>query len=314
MRKNPNFNKITVAHLLNHTSGIWQFTQESFNSLVGKTDKKLSFEKVLDLKKEEGEFGKYSYSNAGYEMLALVMEKDSGKRFEDLERDLVLKPLNLEKEIFLRDDLENKDGEWKIKNHPSKNYVAPRYFDGEKVFPLANQPFCAGAGMYANPASVAKLAKGIWTAEYLKDCEKYEVSIGGNTKYGIGYIRNGNMINHDGGMDGTKSSVILDCNKNKAGCVSVTLENLTPPLAEKAIEKANEVIIYKGLEKELKTLCNKPDPSDDDKKRVVEIQQKMEEFEPRIEELRYNKIQDLQKKPEEELTKLKQELTQSRII
>ena len=63
-----------------------------------------------------------------------------------------------------------------------------------------------------------------------------EVDTGDGARYGIGYIRNGDILNHDGGMDGTRSSVMLDLTTKKAGCAVATLENLTPKLAPKIDE------------------------------------------------------------------------------
>ena len=84
---------------------------------------------------------------------------------------------------------------------------------------------------------MVRLVEKIWTQENLEQLQRYEVPIDEKgTKYGIGYIRNGNIINHDGGMDGTRSSVMLDITTGKAGSVVATLENLTPKLAPKIDE------------------------------------------------------------------------------
>ena len=230
----PHYKDITIANLLNHTSGLPQFSQDGFNELTRKNDKMLSSEQILSHSLDKnGEFGKQNYSNVGYELLGLIMEKTSGKTLESLQRDLVLKPLKLEKEIFLRDDIKKENGEYEI---TGKELLLGRHFDGKEEKELPNLSHHAGAGMYANPKSIAKLAKGIWTDDFLKECEKYEVEIGGGAKYGIGYIRNGDFINHDGGMDGTRSSVMLDLKSGKVACAVATLEDKSPKLAPKIDE------------------------------------------------------------------------------
>ncbi len=236
LKRLPHYKNITIAHLLNHTAGLQQFSQKGFDKLTTENNQFLTSEQILSHELDKNpnvKFGTHNYSNSGYELVGLILEHNSGKTLENLQRELVLKPAGLDEEIFLRDDLKVVgNGNYSVKNHPEKNLLLGQHFDGTMVNNLPNLSHHAGAGIYANPQSVARLAQAIWTQENLQQLEKYETQIGDEgVTYGIGYIRNGKVINHDGGMDGVRSSVMLDMTTGKAGCVVTTLENLTPKLA-----------------------------------------------------------------------------------
>ena len=93
----PNGDKITLRHLLTHTSGIpnvnnfpdydeWAKTRHSVVELVAKfKDKPLEF--------QPGE--KYQYSNSNYNLLAYIIEKVSGESYGDFLQRNVFAPLGM---------------------------------------------------------------------------------------------------------------------------------------------------------------------------------------------------------------------------
>ena len=90
-------NEITIKHLLTHTSGIYEILRDhtavSENTLPRSKEKMLSFfiSKPLDF--DPGT--QYSYCNSGYILLGLIIEKVTGKPYQDIVRDLILKPLKM---------------------------------------------------------------------------------------------------------------------------------------------------------------------------------------------------------------------------
>jgi CubicO group peptidase (beta-lactamase class C family) len=92
------WSKITVHHLLTHTSGIPDFT--TFPD-YRKTWMRLPFrpqELLLKFQDKPLEFEPGStmrYSNSGYTVLAAIMEKASGKKYEDLMDELIFHPLGM---------------------------------------------------------------------------------------------------------------------------------------------------------------------------------------------------------------------------
>ncbi|MYR62484.1 serine hydrolase [Streptomyces sp. SID625] len=100
---------ITVRMLLNHTSGLGDFllTPRFLPSLTGQEQRTWKPEELLattpeqDPPAEPGE--KYSYSNANYEALGLILEKATGSSLAELIERKITKPLGM-KDSFLATD------------------------------------------------------------------------------------------------------------------------------------------------------------------------------------------------------------------
>lgn len=81
----PNGNKITIHHLLTHTSGIKDFTK--MKSISSIAQKEMKPEEMVDFFKNEpidfapGE--KFDYNNSGYVILGYIIELVSGTSYED---------------------------------------------------------------------------------------------------------------------------------------------------------------------------------------------------------------------------------------
>ena len=141
LKQLPHYKNITIAHLLNHTAGLQQFSQKGFSDLTAKNSEFLISEQILSNELDNNpnvKFGNYNYSNVGYELVGLVLEHDSGKTLENLQRELVLRPAGLDEEIFLRDDLKEENGNYSVRNYPEKNLLLGQYFDGKRVNNLPN--------------------------------------------------------------------------------------------------------------------------------------------------------------------------------
>jgi len=98
---------ITIRHLLNHTSGLLDY-----EDLMAKPDPNIPPEKipqihdagVLELLKQQTttKFApgtKWEYSNSGYVLLGLVVQRISGESFGDFLRDRIFAPLHMDKTI-----------------------------------------------------------------------------------------------------------------------------------------------------------------------------------------------------------------------
>ena len=88
---------ITIKHLLNHTSGITNYT--AFPDFAKTTVMPVTTAAMADrLKKEKLEFvpgEKMSYSNSGYFLLGNIIEKVSGKSYEDFLQENIFTPLGM---------------------------------------------------------------------------------------------------------------------------------------------------------------------------------------------------------------------------
>lgn len=134
----PNADRITLHTLLNHSSGVASYNQiDNYGEMLIRD---MSIDQVIDWFKNEPPVGspgeKFSYSNSGYVLLAAVIEKVSGQRFEEFLREKIFGPLKMERtgqdvfELLIR---QRADG-----------YTC---YDGEIInAPYRNLPFTSGAG------------------------------------------------------------------------------------------------------------------------------------------------------------------------
>ena len=94
----PFADSVTIYNLLTHTSGIFNYTN---NPEFMKTEavKPASKEKIFALFQNKPlEFmpgSKFSYSNSGYSLLGYIIEKASGKPYERLVHEVILKPIGM---------------------------------------------------------------------------------------------------------------------------------------------------------------------------------------------------------------------------
>lgn len=96
----PQFGKaITIRHLVHHTSGLrdWPAT---LHAAGWRWDESFSYEDIMRMVKQQRELdfdpgSQYSYCNTGYNLLAAIVAKVSGKTFPEWLDEHVFKPLNM---------------------------------------------------------------------------------------------------------------------------------------------------------------------------------------------------------------------------
>ena len=207
---------ITIHHLLTHTSGIPNYTafpkfmdDESRNpytpeEFVGKfADKELEF--------TPGE--KFSYSNSGYFLLGVLIEKVSGKSYEEMLQDKIFDPLNMTGTGYDNhgDILKNRATGYEKQGG---KYVNSKYLD-------MTIPYSAGS-MYSTVDDLYKWDQALYTTtllpkEYMTMYFKPNISAFGNTHYAygwaVGYDKIGSSkdsiytISHGGGINGFNTNI-----------------------------------------------------------------------------------------------------------
>jgi CubicO group peptidase (beta-lactamase class C family) len=95
--------RVTVRHLLNHTSGIkaYEAAVQHIKPEDVTSSNQLRDKDVLDIvKKEEATYfepgTQYRYSNSGYALLALLVEKVSGRTFAQFLQENIFEPLKMD--------------------------------------------------------------------------------------------------------------------------------------------------------------------------------------------------------------------------
>jgi CubicO group peptidase (beta-lactamase class C family) len=88
---------VTIHHLLTHTSGIPTYTGipawREVNMAPKTTDQIIAFFRDMPLQWTPGE--RYAYNNSGYFLLGVIIEKITGRKYEQALQEMILTPLGL---------------------------------------------------------------------------------------------------------------------------------------------------------------------------------------------------------------------------
>ncbi len=207
--------KITIHNLLTHTSGIPNYTDFPGypTEIMKNTFSPLELVKLFENKPLEFKPGsKFSYSNSGYILLGYIIEKVTGKPYEEVLKENIFNPLGMK----------NSGYDHNIEIIPKRAY-------GYNHFALEVQnanyidmtvPFSAGA-LYSTVEDLYKWDQALYTNKILskenikKLFRKYIPAFGG-MYYGYGWavtkISNGhgdsvNVVAHGGAVNGFNSLI-----------------------------------------------------------------------------------------------------------
>lgn len=101
----PNGDKITIHHLLTHTSGIKDFTK--MKSLSEISQKEMTPKMMVDfLKDEKVDFApgeKFQYNNSGYVVLGYIIELASGMSYEDFIQKNIFDKIGMKNSFYASD-------------------------------------------------------------------------------------------------------------------------------------------------------------------------------------------------------------------
>jgi len=279
----PNYpqrdHKVTIAHLLNHTSGIKSYTDiERFWEI---SERDLSRQEVVGLFSSEPiEFSpdeNFQYNNSGYYLLGLIIENVSGLSYTDFLKANVWQPL----EMF--------DTHYLGKIKPIKNLATGYdYKDNEFVLarPLGmDNPF-SGGSLGSSVLDLLKWQtalnenKFISQQSYNKMIEPGLLKNGKQTTYGYGFFMsnlNGHRkIEHGGTINGFRAqlsaypddglTVTVLCNLNSAPQAQLEsqISRLMLGIPETQVQEIHlseaELQLYTGTYKWCSTMAPEPFP------------------------------------------------------
>lgn len=91
---------ITIHHLMTHTSGLRDWGSVASISGWGRGDRSHDHEDVIDILSRQTELNfepgnEYSYSNSGYNLMAVIVDRVSGMSFADFSRQRIFEPLGM---------------------------------------------------------------------------------------------------------------------------------------------------------------------------------------------------------------------------
>lgn len=105
----PEYDKpITIRHILNHTAGIRDWGSVMQLTGVGRGDRVIDNNIALDviIRQKYLDFtpgAEYSYSNSGYQLAAIIVERVSKQKFGDFVGERIFKPLGMTKSSWRED-------------------------------------------------------------------------------------------------------------------------------------------------------------------------------------------------------------------
>ncbi|MCM3625770.1 beta-lactamase family protein [Paenibacillus glycanilyticus] len=206
----PNGDKITIHHLLTHTSGIPNFTNfieyRSISRLFSPPESTLTQFKTLPLDFDPGD--RFFYSNSGYILLARIVELISEANFSDFLDNSIFKPLEMHNT-----------------GNDCYDTVLPHRASGYKVWgdyvhaDFIDMSIMTGAGgLYSTVEDLFLWDKAFYSGAILSESSRKSmmtphVLVNGTTSYGYGLNISNNvlfknslqthkMIGLSGGIDG----------------------------------------------------------------------------------------------------------------
>jgi CubicO group peptidase (beta-lactamase class C family) len=200
-------NRVTVRHLLNHTSGI-----KSYTSLGPKWGRVMRLDLVPDslvalFANEPFDFkpgDQWLYNNSGYFLLGMIIEKVSGKTYGQYLKDELFTPLGLKSTIYC--------DQAPLIKHRAQGYALRPDSTFINAEPLSmTQPYAAGSlcstvtdlaawtlalssGKVVSPASYKAMA----TPGTLNDGKPLSYGFG----LGVGTLGGHRQVSHNGGING----------------------------------------------------------------------------------------------------------------
>ena len=198
-------NKITIEHLLTHTSGIHNFSgmedPEKKIALNCTPNEVIDFFKNLPMRFAPGT--KWEYSNSGYFLLGYIIEKITGKTYAEYLEENIFKPLGMTNSLFAND------------TRIIKNRVGA-YSQGDNGF-VNSKPrnithvYSAGA-IQSTVEDFFKWHQAVHSYKLVKKenldkaFTRYKLKDGKETDYGygwrLGYVYESPSIWHGGGIEG----------------------------------------------------------------------------------------------------------------
>ncbi|MBL8718253.1 MAG: beta-lactamase family protein [Myxococcales bacterium] len=199
----PKTDGVTVRMLLNHTSGIFNYTEDP--EFFADRTKKWTPREIVDLATKTDPYfapgADFHYSNTNYALLGMIAEKAGGKKISALIRERAIGPAGLSATFF--------DGEETVVGTMTKGFTGTK--DVTFVSDMSG-PWAAGA-MVGPAIDLARWASTLYGTTKILDADQRKALLadpasGGN--YGLGVVilkpavtvGGGQALGHDGAIDG----------------------------------------------------------------------------------------------------------------
>jgi len=230
------WDKVTIFHLLTHTSGIPSFTgfpDYAKTEAMPTTPEKL-VERFRDKPLEFQSGEKWNYSNSGYVLLGYLIEKISGEPYAKFVQENIFDKLGMHDSGY--------DSNAAIIKHRAAGYT-PR--DGGMVhagYIDMTIPHGAGA-LYSTTEDLLRWERGLFGGKLLaaESLRKMTTPFKNDYAFGLGVktVKGHKVINHGGGIEGFNTFLAYYPDDKLTVVVLANLNGRAPePIAEKLAEAA----------------------------------------------------------------------------
>ncbi len=217
--------KITIFHLLTHTSGIPSFT--GFPDYKDSEAKTTTPEKLVErFRNKPLEFqpgSKWKNSNSGYVLLGYLIEKVSKESYQDFLQKNILTPLGMKDTAY--------DSNSAIILHRASGYSPSKDGIINAGFINMTIPFSAG-GLYSTTEDLLKWERGLFGGKILSSSSLKEMTTPFKENYGfalfISPVHGHTKIDHGGGIEGFNTEVAYWPDDQLSVIVLVNLNGSAP--------------------------------------------------------------------------------------
>jgi CubicO group peptidase (beta-lactamase class C family) len=213
----PAADRVTIRHLLTHTSGLIDYE----DVIPDGTTAQLHDADVLRLLESQDRTyfapgTSYQYSNSGYALLALIVERASGMTFAAFLRTRVFEPLGMHNTVAFEDGIS------------TVAHRAYGYTDGRRTDQSRTSAVLGDGGIYSSIDDLQKWDAALYDDRFQTQFTPYTKTDDPAVQYGFGWRITGDSVWHSGETIGFRN-VIVRYPKRRLSVVILTNRNEPPP-------------------------------------------------------------------------------------
>jgi CubicO group peptidase (beta-lactamase class C family) len=222
----PAWSDVTIFNLLTHTSGIPDFIHladfRRFVPLPLRPEELIA--KIRDKPLEFAPGTDREYSNAGYLLLGLVIEKVSGESYARFVEENLLEPAGMRNSGY--------DTHAAVIDRRASGYThGPGGFENAPYIDMSI-PFAAG-GLYSTTGDLLRWERALFGGRILSSVSLEQMTTPFRQNYGFGVVIRkvvgDTIVDHSGSLDGFNSELIHGARDN---LVVVVLSNVSGPMTD----------------------------------------------------------------------------------
>lgn len=234
------YNSVKIRNLLSHTSGIPEISQD-WRTKIGMHNSDVYHFVVQQSHLDFEPGSRYSYSNTGYTLLAVLIDSLSGTSYKEYIESKIFTPLGMKNSFVIPPDRES------LSSLPVKSYVGGKQADWPS--------FTYGpGGIYSTTGDLEIWDRAFFNGEVFDNelistiLKPFELNNGTPVPYGLGWgvIKTGNitLAGHTGGMFGFRNIYEREIEKELTLIILTNIGDSTPimEIRGKVIEIANKYL------------------------------------------------------------------------